>query len=124
MTGHRELGASVAPKIEPCGCGDRKPIMFDRFWVPLEGTMQKTKILVIAALSIILAACGGDTDSAKDAAKKAAATAADKADQAMSAASDAADKAMDAASDAADKAMDAASDAASSAGKAVKLSAR
>ncbi|MGR8950157.1 MAG: hypothetical protein ACU84Q_19100 [Gammaproteobacteria bacterium] len=78
--------------------------------------MQKTKILVIAALSILLAACGGDKGSATDAASKAA-------DKAMDAASEAADKAMDAASGAADKAMDAASEAASSAVEAVKVSA-
>ena len=78
--------------------------------------MQKTKILVIAALSILLAACGGDKGSATDAASKAA-------DKAMGAASDAAEKAMGAASDAADKAMDAAGDAASSAMDAVKVSA-
>ena len=77
--------------------------------------MQKTKILLIAALGILLAACGGDNGSAKDAAKSAA----DTAEKAMDAASDAAGKAMDAASDAADKAMEAAS----SVGEAVKVSA-
>lgn len=82
--------------------------------------MQRTKILVIAILSMILAACGGDAGSgAKDAAKSAA----DTAGKAMDAASDAAGKAMDAAGDAADKAMSAASDAASSMSEAVKVSA-
>ena len=77
--------------------------------------MQKTKILLIAVFSILLAACGGDSGSAKDAAKSAAGTA----EKAMDAATEAAGKAMDAASDAADKAMEAAS----SAGEAVKVSA-
>ena len=77
--------------------------------------MQKSKILLIAVLGILLAACGGANGSAKDAAKSAA----DTAEKAMDAASDAAGKAMDAASDAADKAMEAAS----SVGEAVKVSA-
>ena len=77
--------------------------------------MQKTKILLIAVFGILLAACGGDSGSAKDAAKSAA----DTAEKAMGAATEAAGKAMDAASDAADKAMEAAS----TAGEAVKVSA-
>jgi colicin import membrane protein len=87
--------------------------------------MHKFNILVIAAISIVLAACGdnGATDAASKAAGKAMGAASDAADKAMGAASDATDKAMDAASGAADKAMSAAGDAAASMSKAVKISA-
>ncbi|MEM7466834.1 MAG: hypothetical protein AAF387_08120 [Pseudomonadota bacterium] len=81
--------------------------------------MQKTKILLIAIITILVAAC----DSGEKAADKAMGAASDAAGKAMDAASDAADKAMDAAGDAADKAMSAAGDAASSMADAAKVSA-